>query len=51
MLFGVLVLARAVTWIALAFAVYAIVQWYQNSRNALAGAPLKIAPPREIGRR
>ncbi len=44
MLFGVLVLARAVTWVALAFGVYAIVQWYQNSRKELVGQSLKIAP-------
>ncbi len=46
MLFGVLVLARAVTWIALAFAAYAIVQWTKNARRDLT-QPLKIAPPRE----
>jgi hypothetical protein len=47
MLFGVLVLARAVTWIALAIAVHAIVQWYKASRNDLIGQSLKIAPPQE----
>jgi hypothetical protein len=47
MLFGVLVLARAVTWIALAFAIHAIVQWYKNSRKDLVGRSLKIAPPQE----
>jgi hypothetical protein len=47
MLFGVLVLARAVTWIGLAFAIYAIVQWTKTSRSALAGQTLKIGPPQE----
>jgi hypothetical protein len=47
MLFGVLVLARAVTWIALAFAILAIVQWYQDSRKDLVGKSLTIALPRE----
>jgi hypothetical protein len=47
MLFGVLVLARSVTWIALAFAAYAGAQWYRKSRNDLAGQSLNIAPPQE----
>ena len=47
MLFGVLVLARAVTWIALAFVVHAIVRWYRDSREELLGESLIIAPPHE----
>jgi hypothetical protein len=47
MLFGVLVLARGVAWIALAFAIYAVARWYNGARNAIAPITLPSAqsPP------
>jgi len=47
MLFGVMVLAKGVAWIALAFAIYAVAQWYNGSRNAITPITLPSAqsPP------
>jgi hypothetical protein len=43
MLFSVLVLAKGVSWIALAFAVYAIARWFSDSRKAIP--PITLPPP------
>jgi hypothetical protein len=35
MLFGVMVLAKGVSWIALAFAVYGMARWYRTSKKSI----------------
>jgi hypothetical protein len=44
MLFGVMVLAKGVSWIALAFAIHAVIEW--ATRPSAAPAPFtQIGPP------
>ncbi len=43
MLFGVMVLAKGVSWIALAFMIYTTARWYGDSRKSIA--PISLPPP------
>ena len=43
MLFGVMVLAKGVSWIALAFAIYAMGRWYTESRKSIP--TITLLPP------
>jgi hypothetical protein len=47
MLFGVMVLAKGVAWIGLAFAIYAVARWYNDSRSGITPITLPSAqsPP------
>jgi hypothetical protein len=43
MLFGVMVLAKGVSWIALAFAIYAVGRWLRESRKSIPS--ITLPPP------
>jgi hypothetical protein len=43
MLFGVMVLAKGVSWIALAFAIYAVARWFRESRKSIPA--ITLPPP------
>jgi len=44
MLFGVMVLAKGVAWIALAFAIYALARWLRESRKSIPAITLPSPP-------